>query len=140
MGLKDLYTLASRPAPNLQKSATPSRLQVKTAKDHADDKQLKVWRDQIIDRDDHTCRRCRCRVIRTLSLHPRRAECHHVAGRDEQTVRYESRAGLLLCASCHEQVTGTVNNKVLILGTVFFRKDGRKFINCDFPVIFKEAA
>lgn len=140
MALGDLYTLASRPTPNLQKSATPSRLDVKDAKDKDDAAKLKVWRDQVVDRDEHKCRCCGVKVVRTLALHPRRAECNHVAGRDDKAVRYDTRNGILLCLKCHQRVTGLVNDKVTIVGTVFFTKGGTRYINADFPVEWKAVA
>ena len=139
MGILDrLPTLSDRPAFSPQpKSATPSRLQQKDAKDKDDTKRLKVWRDEVIDRDEHACRHCACRVIRTLSLHPRRFEAHHIAGRDDKAVRHDTRNALTLCRRCHERVTGLVNDKLTIVGTAWFTKGGTRYVNADFPVTFR---
>lgn len=141
MGFLDrLPTLASRTTPDLQKSATPSRLEAKDARDKDDEKKLKVWRDEVIDRDEHKCRCCGCRVIRTLALNARRFEAHHIAGRDDKAVRTDTRNGLTLCRKCHERVTGLVNDKLTIVGTVWFTVKGQRYINGDHVVKFQEAA
>lgn len=101
-----------------------------------------MWRDEVFDRDERKCRCCGLKVIRLQIkiLHPRRAEAHHVAGRDDQAVRYDVRNGLTLRLKCHQRVTGVVGAKLQIVGTVFFRLAGQRYINAQFPVEFKDLA
>jgi hypothetical protein len=128
MGAFDsLPTLATRPKPDLQKSAQPSRLQVKDAKDKDDAAKLKVWRDEVVR-------------LSVKTLHPRRAECHHLAGRDDRAVRYDTRAGALTCLKCHERITGKVNDKLKVIPTMWFTKNGKKYPNADFPLTFDKVA
>lgn len=142
MSLRHLPTLAemhARPRA-MPKSATPSRLQRKVAQEKDDSAKLKIWRDEVFARDERICRCCKVRVIRLAvqTLHPRRAEAHHVAGRDDATVRTDTRNGLTLCAQCHQLVTGIVGGRLVIVGTVWFIKGGQRFINCDYPVLFQK--
>lgn len=133
---------AARAGKPFPKGASPSRLQAKEARDKDDDKKLAVWRDEVFDRDERKCRCCGLKVLRLQIkiLHPRRAEAHHVAGRDDQAVRYDVRNGLTLCLKCHERVTGVVNDKLRIVGTVWFIKGGQRYINAQFPVTFVKVA
>ncbi len=68
-----------------------------------------------------------------------RGEAHHLYGR-HKSVRYETRVGLHLCLRCHERVTGKVNDRLEIVGTVWFVKEGVKYINADYPVTFRKIA
>lgn len=122
------------------KHAIPLRVDEKQAADKEDARKLAVWRTQVFALDKHTCRCCSVKVKRTLSLVPDRAESHHVAGRDDQAVRVDIRNGLTLCYRCHRRVTGIVADKLTIVGTVFFRIGGQRYINARKPVTFKGAA
>lgn len=121
------------------KSATPSRLEQKTAKDKDDATKLAQWRAEVRDRDEGKCRCCDMKTIKTISLHPRRGEANHVAGRDDRAVRYDTRNGIHLCLRCHERCTGKVNDKLKIVGTAWFTKAGTRYINADHKVTFQEA-
>lgn len=55
-------------------------------------------------------------------------------------VRYDTRNGALFCLACHQRITGVVNDKLTIVGTVFFVKGGQRYINGDYPITFREAA
>src|SRR4051812_4955127 len=66
-----------------------------------DDKQFKL---EVWKRDGYRCRCCGRDVIRTIARVPERGEIHHMHGRGGD-LRFESRAAVLLCATCHERVT-----------------------------------
>lgn len=142
MSLSDLPSLdqVSRQRRDCRKGATESRLEQKTAKDKTDAKQLAVWRAEVRDRDEGKCRCCGVKTVKTLALHPRRGEAHHTAGRNDQAVRYDTRAGLHTCLKCHERITGTVNDRLELVGTVWFTKAGQRYLNCDYPVTFRKVA
>lgn len=60
------------------KQAMTTRLEVKDAKDKADDKKLEQWK---------------------------RGEAHHIASRADRAVRHDVRNGLHTCLGCHEKFT-----------------------------------
>lgn len=107
-----------------------TRLQKKVARVKDDEKQLRQWRAEVFSRDEGKCRKCGVRVVKLSIkiLHPRRAECHHIAGRDDLAVKYDTRNGVLLCLQCHQTIAGK------ILGTVFFRVNRQRYMNADYPL------
>lgn len=119
----------------------PSRLQVKMVKAFSDVQQLKVWRGQVYERDTYRCRKCLTRVQRELTRNAKRAEAHHVLSRTVKETRYDVRNGLTTCAECHEQLTGRVAEKWIVIGTKFFlTATGRRCIDATAPVVFKRIA
>lgn len=133
-----LPTLAERPA-GPQPKPSASRLAVKVEKAKRDTRWLHAWRHDVQERDNMRCRCCHVKVVRlsVQTLHPRRAECHHLAGRDDIAVKYDSRNGVCVCAMCHEKITGKVNEKIVITGDHTFVKDGRRYLNADYPLTFE---
>lgn len=99
----------------------------------ADEKQLSAWRREVSTRDKGKDRCTGKRVVKTIALDPNRAECHHVAGRADDAVRYDRRNGILLSLATHCQVE---ENKLRIVGTKFFTVNGKKYIDCDHAVRF----
>ena len=93
-----------------------------------------VWR-----RDRNRCRCCGRNVQKVLGRVPERGEVHHIHGRGKD-LRFEARAAVLLCLSCHEKVTGRVNEKVEIVGSQFFTMLDGSFIDASFPVTFRRVA
>lgn len=142
MGIADLPTLQEMQATRraLPKGAEPSRLQVKTAKAKDESKEEKRWRAEVWTRDDGHCRWCKRKVVKTLALVPNRGECHHIAGRVVRAIRWDVRNALLLCASCHERITGAVAERFLIVPTKTFTVDGVAYANGSHPVRFKRVA
>ena len=140
MGFLNLPTLAEMRA---QPKAVPKgkpRVDVKAAVDKLDARLLDIWRNKVFRRDKHRCRCCGRKVIRTLNLVPNRAEAHHLEGRAMLALRHDRRNGLTLCLSpCHRRVTGNVNDKLIVVGSKFFKIDGVRYIDGDRPVTFKEA-
>jgi hypothetical protein len=119
------------------KGAEPSRLQVKAAKVKDESKQEAVWKKAIWKRDEGKCRWCHRVCRQCLDLAPDRGECHHVSGRVVREIRWDRRNGLLLCAACHERVTGKVAERFLIHSRYTFTVDGIAYINADRSLHFK---
>lgn len=113
----------------------------------ADTKQATVddqsFRADVFKLDKGQCRCCGRKVQRTLGRVPKRAEVHHVHGR-RGALRYEVRAALLLCLTCHERCTGKVADKLVIVASVTFTltmKSGvETFTNTRHPVSFRKVA
>ena len=62
-----------------------------------------------------------------------RAEAHHIVDRSDQAVRYDVRNGLCLSFATHEAVE---RYRLRIVGSSFFTKGGREYIDATFPVRF----
>lgn len=99
----------------------------------------KEFKADVWARDKKHCRCCHRKVQQVLGRVPERGEVHHIHGRGKD-LRFEARAALLLCLSCHEKVTGKVNEKVRILGTKTFRMGDGEYIDAREPVIFEKVA
>ena len=122
------------------KGAEPSRLQVKTAKASDERKEEAAWKKAVWKRDDKACRWCHRVCRQCLDLAPDRGEVHHVSGRVVRAIRWDRRNGLLLCASCHERITGKVAEKHLVISKHTFSVDEIAYINADKPVKFQRVA
>lgn len=122
------------------KGAEPSRLQVKVAKQADDAKDEKRCKAEVWKLDKSCCRWCRRKVERVLALVPERAEFHHVSGRIVKAIRWDIRNLLLLCASCHERITGKVAERFLIHSKHLFIVDGIKYINARKPLHYQRVA
>lgn len=118
-----------------------SRSQVKAQDDQADVTAEEKWKRKVRKLDDNHCRWCKRRVKVTIELLPERAECHHVAGRFPVAIRWDVRNGILLCNTCHERVTGKVNEKHIIVCLTFYEiEDEGVFPNGRGAVEFKRIA
>ncbi len=93
----------------------------------------------VRERDRMHCRMCRRKVIVQLARDPKRAEVHHIHGR-RGVLQFEDRCALLVCQSCHEKLTGKVNEKFIVVGTAFLMIDGRERIDARQPVTFERVA
>ena len=116
----------------------PSRLEAKTITGTDDKRRLEIWRAAVYTRDGYRCRRCECKVRRTIEFVANRAEAHHVSGRVGR-LRDDVRNGLTLCKSCHELVTGKVNRRVFVQGTRWFMLNGQQYIDATHQVMFSDA-
>lgn len=96
------------------------------------DFKLEVW-----TRDKNRCRCCGRKVQKILGRVPERGEVHHVHGRTGD-LRFESKCALLLCLTCHERVTGKVNDKLVIVPTKFVEINGEKYTDARAKVTFRE--
>lgn len=94
------------------------------------------FKQEVRTRDRMHCRCCLRKVQVILALVPERAEVHHLHGRGGD-LRYDARCALLLCASCHEKVTGRVAEKWHCLGTRFVTIRGERFIDARHIVRFE---
>lgn len=98
-----------------------------------DKKKLEVWARAVKDRDQWKDQKTGVQVRRTRRLDPLRAEAHHIEPKENKAVRYDVRNGICLSYASHFLVT---HHKYRIDGTVFFVKDGCRYINGNFPVFF----
>jgi hypothetical protein len=98
-----------------------------------DAKKLRIWAHEVKERDHWKDRKTGVRVRRTRDLDPLRAEAHHIEPRDNPDTRYDVRNGITLALYSHELVT---RHHYRIEGTVWFRKNGCRYIDGTYPVIF----
>lgn len=98
-----------------------------------DAKQLRVWAAAVKNRDQWKDRKTGVRVRSTRRLDPLRAEAHHIASKDDWNVRTDVRNGLCLSFATHYAVE---HNQLRIEGTVFFTKNGCRYIDGTHPVFF----
>jgi hypothetical protein len=115
----------------------PTRLETKTA-DAKDDKHvLETWKQAVKARDKSRCRVCGRKTVVTLALDPKRGEAHHIAGRADKAVRTDVRNGLHCCLLCH----GKFKHGLHVIATaaqMFTASNGKRYIDCNQPVAFKE--
>lgn len=97
----------------------------------------KDFRHEVWTRDKHRCRCCDRQVQQIIGRVPERGECHHIHGRSGD-LRFESKTALLLCLTCHERVTGKVNDKLVIVQTKFVEIKGEKYTDARAKVMFRE--
>ncbi len=102
----------------------------------------KAFKSEVRARDRYHCRKCLRAVTVLVSRVPERAEVHHIHGRHGD-LRFDSRCALLLCLRCHEQVTGRVNERWIIIATVTLTipsLPGRELTDARYPVQFERVA
>ncbi len=122
------------------KDKSRTRLEAKVDKRKDDSKDGKDAKDEVWKLDGGCCRWCKRKVQRILDLVPERAEFHHVSGRVIRAIRWDVRNLILLCATCHERLTGKVAEKCLIVSSHVFTVDRIEYINARKPVQFKRVA
>lgn len=98
-----------------------------------DAKKLREWAYAVKERDHWKDRKTGVRVRRTRDLDPLRAEAHHIEPRENRDTRYDVRNGICLSLDTHEAVE---HNRLKIEGTVWFTKNGCRYIDGTFPVTF----
>lgn len=118
-----------------------SRLDVRKEEIKADANQEPKFKAAVWKRDKSLCRCCGRKVEKKLELAPDRGEVNHLHGRLGK-LRYEVRAALLMCAECHEELTGTVGRpKLVCKPTRTFRlltKSGwKRYTDARYPVIWR---
>lgn len=64
---------------------------------------------------------------------------HHIHGKIGDLL-FEVRAAMLLCLSCHELVTGRVNERWIIVPTQTFVMHERDYTDATYPVTFERVA
>lgn len=113
-----------------------SRLEAKVAARPLTKVDDKAFRSEVWKRDHSRCRKCGRKVIKTIDLIPERGEVNHLHGRIGDLL-FEAKCALLMCATCHEQFTGKVNEKWIAIGTKFWRLNGVKVIDARQAVSFE---
>jgi hypothetical protein len=98
-----------------------------------DAKLLRQWALAVKTRDHWKDRKTGKRVFSTKALDPDRAEAHHIEPKSNPVTRYDVRNGICLSLDTHLAVE---LNRLRIEGTVFFRKDGGRYIDGRYPVTF----
>ena len=133
-----LPTLGEMPRGGWNKNTpAPTRLQKKASEDRDERKQEAAWRKAVWARDGGHCRWCQREVRKCLDLVPTRGECHHVVPRANKATRWDPRAALLLCAACHQRITGKVKEKCVIVASSVFKVDGVEYPDASKRVRFK---
>lgn len=117
-----------------------SRLEQTVEDTKSEVKQERAWKKAIWTRDGGQCRWCKRKVRKCLELVPDRGECHHVVPRENRITRWNPRAALLLCATCHQRVTGKVNERFLLVAKKTFTIDAVSYPDMNQPVTFKRIA
>lgn len=122
------------------KHQVPTKLDRAVAKKRAtsaDDRALAAWARKVKERDEWTDQKTGERLKHGGKLDPLRAEAHHIVSRDDKAVRYDPRNGICLSYATHDAVE---RNKLRIIGTKFFVKRGKRYIDGRHPVVFKDVA
>jgi hypothetical protein len=115
------------------KGSEPSRLEIKAAKKVDDKREWERAKKEVWARDQSRDRLTKRKVIKTLELHPRRGEVHHLEPRENKALRYDRRNLILLSLETHERVT---KHELAIVGTRFFTHEGKQHIDADYRVRF----
>lgn len=99
----------------------------------------RAFKKTVWDRDGGHCPCCRRKVIKSLTKSKERAEVHHIHGRGKD-LRFEPRAAILVCATCHERLTGKVNDRLAIVASKTFRIRQDEFTDATYAVKFEKVA
>jgi hypothetical protein len=143
MGIFDsLPTLADMAAERAGKPLLKgeSRLQKTAREDKDESKRERDWHKGVDKRDKGICRWCGRKTVKTIERIPERREHHHVSGRVVAAIRWLVKNGLTLCCTCHERVTGRVNERFVIVPKKTFVVDGIAYADADKPVKFQRIA
>lgn len=100
-----------------------------------DEKQLAAWALAVKERDGWKDRYTDKKVKRTMDLDPLRGESHHCEPRENEDTRYDVRNGLCLSFETHDAVE---RHRLLIVGTKYFSLNGKRYIDCTYPVRFRK--
>jgi|SRR3990167_4433218 len=112
-----------------------TRLAERTRRTREDKRAELAFLRAVWDRDEGRCRVCGCRCVRTLSLHPRRGDVHHLYGRTVRALRFDPRAAILVCAKDHEALT---QHRLSMWGSQHFDGAGRVYLDGSGPLRFVE--
>lgn len=90
-------------------------------------------------RDQSHCRCCGRKVLRVLGRVAERGEVNHIHGRTGD-LRFEVKAAILMCLTCHERFTGKVNqHRLQIIASQTFTIRQGTFTDATYTVQFKES-
>lgn len=79
----------------------------------------KAFRKEVWIRDQFACRWCGGKVRKTIEHVPDQGQVHHIHGR-LGVLRHETKCAALFCLECHELLTGKVNERWIVVGTVWW--------------------
>lgn len=99
----------------------------------------KAFKASVWHRDRKRCRCCGRKVVRVMGRVPERGEVHHCHGRTGD-LRFEVRAAILVCLTCHERLTGKVAYKLQAIASKTFTMRQGTFTDATFPIEFKRVA
>jgi len=137
MGLADLPYLTQQKGRPVPKGKT--RLEAHIEQRPLTKVDEKTFRAAVWTRDKDRCRCCRRKVQKVLGRVPERGEVNHIHGRTGD-LRFEVKAAILLCLTCHERFTGKVNaHRLRILASQTFTIRQGTFTDATYPVTFEEA-
>jgi hypothetical protein len=142
MAIDDLPTLAQVQA---DRASTPNWKPKTRLEAYVDEKPRtlideKEFRRQVWERDHYRCRCCERPVRKVLGRIPDRGEVNHIHGRTGD-LRFEVRAAILMCLTCHEQFTGRVNaHRLRIIPSQTFTIRQGTFTDATYPVRFEVVA
>lgn len=133
--------LDALPGPDPRPRACPkgkSRAELNGEAEKDDKRELAAWSKAIWKRDKGKCRACGIAVVKRLDALPDTGDPHHIVGRADKAVRYDTRNGLLVCRTCHDKLTGAVGQRLHITGTAkqMFTVNGRPYLNADCKLRF----
>lgn len=135
--ISKLESLSDRPRMAMPKGK--SRLEERVEKKPLTVVDEKAFKATVWKRDRDRCRCCGRKVRKCLERVPERGEVNHIHGRIGD-LRFEDRSAILLCCSCHEKVTGRVNEKVVIEATKTFKIRDKEYTDARSPVVFRKVA
>lgn len=124
-----------RATPKHQLATKLDRKVAQAKADLADKRKLAAWATAVKDRDEWKDRKTEKTVRRTHILAPDSAHAHHIEPRDNADTRYDVRNGITLSFTTHDAVE---RNHLRIVGTKFFTKNGRRYIDATHSVRWKE--
>lgn len=140
--LSKLMTVGERHArrhatPKHQLTTKLDRKMAVQVADRADERKLRAWATAVKALDKWKDRHTGLAVRRTHVLAPDSAHAHHIAPKGDWNVRYDVRNGICLSFKTHYAVE---MNQLRIVGTKFFTKKGKRYINGRHPVTFEVVA
>lgn len=114
----DLPTLAEQSAAWAGKPQPKgaSRLQEAKAEKKLTLVDEKAFKKAVWDFAGGCCQKCGRKVFKMIARVKERGEVHHIHGRMGD-LRFEARCAILACVDCHEQLTGRVNEKYIVVPT-----------------------
>lgn len=137
MGLADLMILVGRFYKPEELAKGKSRLQERVEERPLTVVDERAFKAEVWLRDKSHCRCCGRKVVKGLIKRvPERGEVNHIHGRLGD-LRFEAKAAILLCMTCHEKFTGRVNERWIIEATKTFTMNGKQYTDARKPVTFK---
>ena len=130
-----LPTLAAVQAARVGKAIAKgkTRLEAQVSADRTDALAERAFRAAVWKRDQGKCRVCGCRVVRTLTVTPKRGDVHHIAPRAVRAVRFDPRNGLLVCAMDHERLQ---QHRLHMYASSLFWVNNKEYVDAGGHIMF----